>query len=150
MQQSFRKIKRVQPLLKLKKSKVDEETAALLSIRTEKQKVVKEMRESQQKYMKGVEDLNRARTSVDRANLATLEEALDAVKLHWYSLFKRVQEVENKEKEQVNQLITAERDLKSVENLEDKYTQQFQKDMLKSEQKALDELAIRRSSGRND
>jgi flagellar export protein FliJ len=149
MQQNFRKMKRVQPILKLRKSKVDEETAMLLAIRAEKQKVVKEMRESQQKYMKGVEDLNRVRSSQDRANLATLEAALDAVKVHWYTLFKRVQEVENKEKMQVNQLIAAEKDLKSIENLEDKYEKAFQKDMAKAEQKSLDELAVRRHGQRD-
>ena len=149
MQQNFRKMKRVQPILKLRKSKVDEETAMLLAIRAEKQKVVKEMRESQQKYMKGVEDLNRVRSSQDRANLATLEAALDAVKVHWYTLFKRVQEVENKEKMQVNQLIAAEKGLKSIENLEDKYEKAFQKDMAKAEQKSLDELAVRRHGQRD-
>lgn len=149
MQQNFRKMKRVQPILKLKKSKVDEETSMLLAIRAEKQKAVKEMRESQQKYMKGVEDLNRVRASEDRSNLATLEAALDAVKIHWYTLFKRVQEVENKEKAQVNQLIAAEKDLKSIENLEEKYNKAFQKDMAKAEQKSLDELAVRRHGQRD-
>lgn len=149
MQQNFRKMKRVQPILRLRKSKVDEETSVLLAIRAEKQKVVKEMRESQQKYMKGVEDLNRVRASQDRSNLATLEAALDAVKIHWYTLFKRVQEVENKEKAQVNQLITAEQELKSIENLEDKYNKAFQKDMAKVEQKSLDELAVRRHGQRD-
>jgi flagellar export protein FliJ len=149
MQQNFRKMKRVQPILKLKKSKVDEETSMLLAIRAEKQKVVREMRESQQKYMKGVEDLNRVRASEDRSNLATLEAALDAVKIHWYTLFKRVQEVENKEKAQVNQLIAAEKDLKSIENLEEKYNKAFQKDMAKAEQKSLDELAVRRHGQRD-
>jgi flagellar export protein FliJ len=149
MQQNFRKMKRVQPILKLKKSKVDEETSMLLAIRAEKQKVVREMRESQQKYMKGVEDLNRVRASEDRSNLATLEAALDAVKIHWYTLFKRVQEVENKEKAQVNQLIVAEKDLKSIKNLEDKYNKAFQKDMAKAEQKSLDELAVRRHGQRD-
>ena len=149
MQQNFRKMKRVQPILKLRKSKVDEETSVLLAIRAEKQKVVKEMRESQQKYMKGVEDLNRVRASQDRSNLATLEAALDAVKIHWYTLFKRVQEVENKEKAQVNQLITAEQELKSIENLGEKYNKAFQKDMAKIEQKSLDELAVRRHGQRD-
>lgn len=121
----------------------------LLAVRAEKQKAVKEMRESQQKYMKGVEDLNRVRSSQDRANLATLEAALDAVKVHWYTLFKKVQEVENKEKMQVNLLIAAEKDLKSIENLEEKYQKAFQKDMAKAEQKALDELAVRRHGQRD-
>ena len=135
MQQNFRKMKRVQPLIKLRKSRVDEETAALMQIREEKQKAVKDLRESQQKYMRGVEELNRVRASQDRANLTTLEEALDAVKIHWYRLFKKVQEVENKEKVQVSQLIVAERDLKSVENLEEKYSDKFKRIFLKQNRK---------------
>ena len=150
MQHNFRKMKRVQPLIKLRKSRVDEETAVLIQIREEKQKAVKDLRESQQKYMRGVEELNRVRASQDRTNLTTLEEALDAVKIHWYRLFKKVQEVETKEKVQVSQLIVAERDLKSVENLEEKYSEKFKKDLLKTEQKALDEFSVRRHAGRDE
>jgi flagellar export protein FliJ len=149
MQQNYRKMKRVKPLLRIRQSKVTEEMSKLNEIRAEKQKVVREMRESQHKYMKGVEDLNRVRSSTDRSNLETLEEALDAVKVHWYQLFKKVQQVEALEKSQVEELLSAEKNLKSVENLQEKYTEQFQKDLLKGEQKALDEVALRRHGVRS-
>ena len=78
--QSQRKIKRVQPIIKMKKAKVDEEAAVLTAIRHEKVEVVKAMKENQKRYMEGVEELNRIRVSKTRQNLDTLESSLDFVK----------------------------------------------------------------------
>ena len=77
MLQAFRKIRRVQPIIKLKQSKVDEETALLALRRSEKIEIIKAMKENQARYMDGVEELNRVRMSPARSNLETLEQALD-------------------------------------------------------------------------
>lgn len=148
MKQTFRKIKRVQPIIKLKKSRMDEEAAILTAIRNEKVEIVKAMKDSQRRYMDGVEELNRIRTSKARSNLDTLEQALDYVKGQWYALYKSVQEVEQREKNQIQQLITAERELKSVEKLQEKYETQFASEQKKSDQKLMDEAALRRFANR--
>jgi flagellar export protein FliJ len=143
MQQTMRKIKRVQPLVKMKKTKVDEESAVLQAIRQEKVTVVSQMKENQRRYMEGVERMNQLRTSRTRDNLTTMEQAVDHVKAEWYRLYKRVQDIETKEKLQIGQLLTAERDLKAVEKLQEKYQLEYRKEASQSEQKQLDEIAIR-------
>lgn len=144
--QSQRKIKRVQPLIKMKKSKVDEEAAVLIAIRNEKIEVVKQMKENQKRYMEGVEEMNRIRVSKARQNLDTLETALDYVKQQWYKLYKEVQTIEGKERQQIMHLLTAERELKSVEKLEEKYKIEMKKELGRIDQKLMDEQALRRFS----
>lgn len=146
MQQQFRKIKRVQPIIKLKKAKVDEEAAILTRIRHEKVQIVAEMKESQRKYMAGVEELNKVRASAVRMNLETLEHSLDHVKEHIYKLFKEAQKIERKEKEQIEQLLVAERELKSVEKLRERYETEFHKELKKNDQKLQDDVAMRKFS----
>ncbi len=144
--QSQRKIKRVQPIIKMKKSKVDEEASVLIAIRSEKVEIVKQMKENQKRYMEGVEELNRIRVSKARQNLDTLESALDYVKQQWYKLYKDVQTVEGKERQQIMYLLTAERELKSVEKLEEKYVTEMKKELGRMDQKQMDETALRRYS----
>ncbi len=146
--QSQRKIKRVQPIIKMKKAKVDEEAAVLTAIRHEKVEVVRAMKENQKRYMQGVEELNRIRVSKTRQNLDTIESSLDFVKTQWYRLYKEVQQIEIKEKQQITHFLTAERELKSVEKLQEKYHTEFQKELGKHEQKQTDEAALRRFSTR--
>lgn len=144
MQDAFRKIKKVQPLVRFKKKRVDEEAMVLQAIRQEKIRVVATMKENQKRYMQGIEDLNKIRGSRSRDNLETMEQALDHVKAEWFKLFKKVQEIEGKETAQVSHVLTAERELKSVEKLQEKYEIEFKQLNAKHEQKQLDELAIRR------
>jgi len=144
MQDAFRKIKKVQPLVRFKKKRVDEEAMVLQAIRREKILIVATMKENQKRYMQGIEDLNKIRSSRSRDNLETMEQALDHVKAEWFKLFKKVQEIEGKEQAQVAHVLTAERELKSVEKLQEKYEIEFKQLNAKHEQKQLDELAIRR------
>ncbi len=146
--QILKKIKRVGPLIKMKKEKVDSEAAILHQIRLEKQKIVHEMRENQKKYMRGVEDLNKTRSSKNRENLETFELGLDFVKEEWYRLYKQVQVVEGKEQRQVLSLLEAEKDLKAVERLREKYEVEYKKELAKVEQKQLDEISIRQFNQR--
>jgi flagellar biosynthesis chaperone FliJ len=144
MQQTMRKMKRVEPLIRLKQGKVDEEAGVLGVIRSEKVAVVKSMRDNQKRYMDGVEQLNKLRASRARQNLETLESALDHVKAQWYRLYKQVQEVEAREKTQIGRVLAAERDLKAVEKLHEKYELELKQELGRIEQKQLDEFALRR------
>lgn len=144
MRDTQRKIKRVQPVINIKQTKVDEEAAVLNVIRNEKQVLVKKMKENQTTYMTGVERLNNLRNSSDRENLVTLEQSIDFVKSQWYQLFKQVQEIEQKEKAQISRLIVAETELRSAEKLKEKYEHEFRASVAKSEQKQMDEFALRK------
>jgi len=142
--EAFRKIRRVQPLIKMRRFKVEEEATVLARIRTEKQRTMQEMLENQRRYMQGVEEMNKLRATKMRENLQTLESTLDFVKSQWYRLYKQVQEIEIKEKMQVGQLLTAERDLKAIQKLEENYQVEFQKELNRTEQRATDESSLRK------
>lgn len=144
MQQVFRKIKRVQPVIKARKERVDEEFSRLNVIRVEKAQVVGTMREMQQKYMQGVADLNKIRQSKIREAQTSLEQALDYVKDEWYRLFQKVQEVERRERSQLDVLLGAERELRVTEKLKEKYEVEYRAALSKAEQKQMDEHAIRK------
>lgn len=144
MQQLFRKIKRVEPIIRMKRQKVDEEAAILAAIRQEKLQIVASMKDSQRRYMDGYQELNRLRSSQDRKNLATLESALDSVKGQWEKLRLEVERVELKEKAQITHLLTAERDLRAVEKLKERYAGQINESTRRQEQRVMDEHALRR------
>jgi flagellar export protein FliJ len=144
MQQLFRKIKRVEPIIRMKRQKVDEEAAVLAAIRQQKMQIVASMKESQRRYMDGYQELNNLRSSEDRKNLATLEGALDSVKSQWEKLRLEVERVELKEKAQITHLLTAERDLRAVEKLKERYAGQINESTRRQEQKDMDEHALRR------
>jgi flagellar export protein FliJ len=144
MQQLFRKIKRVEPIIRMKRQKVDEEAAVLAAIRQEKMQIVASMKDSQRRYMDGYQELNKLRSSADRKNLATLESALDSVKGQWEKLRLEVERVELKERAQITHLLTAERDLRAVEKLKERYAGQINESTRRQEQKAMDEHALRR------
>ena len=100
MQDLRRKIKRFNPVIKIRESLVEKELSVLISIRGEKIRVVKEMQESQRLYVEGVQKLNRERASANRMMLFSLESSIDFVKAKWQQLFREVQELEVKEKAQ--------------------------------------------------
>src|SRR4051812_15706265 len=137
MQESFRKIRRVKPVIRARQARVDQESARLAAIRAEKQKIVAAMRDAQQKYMKGVSDLNGVRNSPLRSMQESLEAALDFVKDEWYRLFSEVQEAERREKDQISTVLLVERELKATEKLREKYEEEYAKDVAKAEQKRL-------------
>ena len=146
MSEARRKMLRIEPVIKVRKAKVDQEIIVLNQIRADKQAAVTDMRESQRKYMEGVDRLNRERGSTAREMLAPLEGTLDYIKNRWYSLYKRVQEIEQREKAQLFQIDLAERDLRAVEKLSEIYAEEFRNEMRRNDQKIMDEAALRKFS----
>ena len=144
MQQQFRKLRRVHPVILARKAKVDQETAVLTSIQGQKKIVVSSMRTAQQKYMQGIADLNKIRAARVRNTQDSMEQALDFVKEEWYRLFLRVQEIERQEKAQILTVLDAERELKATEKLREKYEIDLKKSMAKNDQNLMDEIAIRK------
>ena len=147
--QTLLKIKRIQPLIDLKKARVDAEAATLAQVRQEKIAVVQAMKDNQRRYMQGLDELNLIRASSARINQETIESGLDHVKATWYKCYKNVQEIESKERRQISQLLTAERELAAVEKLREKYKLEFRKETGKIEQRTLDEIALRQFNSRN-
>ena len=144
MSKTLHKIKRVQPIIRVKQARVDAEAVILNQLRAEKVAVVAEMRANQRKYIEGIDRLNVERTSLSREMLAPLEDGLDFIKAKWFKLNREVQLLEHREKVQLSNLLAAQTELKAIEKLEDNYKGQHASEMKKAEQKDLDEVAIRR------
>lgn len=138
------KMKRVQPVINVKKGKVDAESQALNEIRSKKVELVRTMKENQRTYMQGVDKLNTLRNSANRENLSNLETSLDHVKSQWFQIFRQVQDIETKEKEQISRLVVAETELRSAEKLKGRYEIELKTGLAKIEQKQMDEFAIRK------
>ena len=135
-------MKRTEPLIRVRKSQMDEQIIFLTKIRDHKLQVVEAMRINQKQYMDGVDRLNNIRNSADRQNLEALERGLDVVKSKWYQLHVEVQNVENMEKAQVAQVLLAQKELKKVEKLKENYKSKFLQDLAQSEQKVQDEQTL--------
>ena len=138
------KLNRVKPLIKARKGQVDQEAAILAQIRREKSEVIKMLEQYQNMYMQGVEEINTERQSSARDRLNSLERSVDYAKSQWHKTMVSLKEMESKENAQLAQFKVAERNLKSVEKLEERY-HAIQYEVTKSkEQKNQDEIAIRR------
>ena len=144
MQGSFKKIKKVQPLVRAKKAMLDQEAVRLSKIRSEKIAVVQRMKENQTKYMSGVDQLNVIRGSEDRQNLETMEQSLDVIKSKWYQLYKEVQTCEKQEEAQIANVLNAQKELLKVEKLRDGYEEQYLIELSQGEQKEQDERTLQR------
>jgi flagellar biosynthesis chaperone FliJ len=152
MSETRRKLKRIRVLEKVRQSKVDKESIELAEIREKKQAKAAELKNSQTEYLSGVEKLNQLRSSLIRENLQFMEETLDFLKSKWMRLFRELQDIERLEKNQMENLSIAHRELKSVGNLAAKLDQEARAELSRAEQKIQDERTIERSwagHGRN-
>jgi flagellar biosynthesis chaperone FliJ len=143
MMNARRKVKRIKPLVRIRKNQLDQEVLVLIEIRQRKQLVLKELIHFQTQYMKGVEQLNIERQSPTRHMLSSLEQSVDYARARWFESYQKVQEAEREERAQLFQLRMAEKDLKSVQKLEERYEQNARTLAGAIEQKQLDESAIR-------
>lgn len=139
-----KKIDRVQPLIKVRKAQLDHEAQALAEIRKTKLAALDELRKFQTSYIQGVEELNRLRQAGDISRLLTMESSVDYVKSQWYQSLKMVKHIEEQEKSQLDQVLSAQRQLKSTEALNDRLSIELiaiQRDL---EQKEADDISMQR------
>lgn len=143
MQDSGPKSKRVEPLIKVRKIQLDHEASILNQIKQEKLHIVNELKHYQNLYMEGIEALNTERQSASHNKLEPLERSVDTAKAQWYRTLKLLQEIESKEQAQLHQVLSAERNLRSMEKLKERYDRQAQTHLKSLEQKTTDNAAIR-------
>ncbi len=148
MDEFSKKVRRVKPVIRAREMQLDNEALILAAIKKEKTEAMQELKRFQFLYMSGVEQLNTERQSMHRDKLSTLESSVDHVKAEWYRSLKKLREIEQREKAQLAQLLVAERNLKSVEKLRDRYKDQFVEFQKVVEQKEIDSMAIRKFSQR--
>ena len=144
MKKTLNKIKRVKPLIKSKKADFDREVSIFEQIKFEKIEAINHLRQNQQKYLDGANQMNSEREKGNFQAASVLEPSLEYVKSKWHESLKNVQTLENKQDEQLKKVMSAQSELKSFEALEEKYIEEFKKIEKLNEQKALDELASMR------
>lgn len=139
-----KKARRLNPVIELKKSRFDAELAQLNVVRQRKIEVVTAMRATQKQYMDGVGRLNDERGTMNRLMLDALETGLDNVKGLWMKLYQDVLDLEKIEKQQVEIMSRAHRELEAIQSLQDKYKLAWAQELDKREQKMMDEHAQRK------
>ena len=113
------KLKKMLPILKVKKFKVDEESKTLSEIRIQKETAMSELQRYQKLYIEGGDQLNIERQSADRSRLPVLRNSIDYAKSKWYESLGILKEFEAKEHTQLNILVKAQQDLHVFEKLEE-------------------------------
>jgi flagellar biosynthesis chaperone FliJ len=136
MQKHLKKISRLDPVIGIKQKRVDDEAVVLAGIRREKTKMESELFAWQERYLNGVGRLNAERESAARGMLSALESAVDHARETLFKLFQKLKEFDSIEHSQ----------LSAVEQLQEVHRIKFRKDLSRQEQKALDEVSLRRFS----
>ncbi len=136
------KMKRIQPLIKIRKIHLDQETALLNQIQLKREEAAQALMLSQQTYIEGVEKLNQERQSSERKLVSALEQGVDFAKAQWYQRLMALRAVEEEERLQSRQVAEAHKRMKMLEHLDERYLEQYLKQLNIQEQKQLDEFAI--------
>jgi flagellar biosynthesis chaperone FliJ len=136
------KMKKIQPLIKIRKLQLDQETALLNQIQLKREEAAQALIQSQQTYIEGVEKLNQERQSSERKMLSALEHGVDYAKAQWYQRLMALRAVEEEERLQFRQVAEAQKRMKMLEHLDKRYLEQHIKQMNIQEQKQTDEFAI--------
>ncbi|WP_141731060.1 hypothetical protein [Oligoflexus tunisiensis] len=136
------KMQKLQPLIKIRKLQLDQETAVLNRIQLKREEAAEALMQSQRTYIEGVEKLNRERQSSERKMLTALELGVDYAKAQWYQRLMTLRAVEEEERHQRLMVAEAQKRMKMLEHLDERYLEQHMKQMKIQEQKQLDEFAI--------
>ncbi len=139
-----KKLDRMDPVKKVRKLELDQETMKLNLLRNKKSEMLELLKSKQNQYSEGVRDLNVNRVSKNRENLLTLERGLDLVKEQWISTLKELKRIEFEEKLQLEKVVAKEIEFKSIEKLQEKTQISLNEAILKYEQKQMDELSSQR------
>ena len=141
MSDLMKKSKRVETIIKTTKAKLATEQITLTEIRSQKLDAVAKLKENQNKYLKGVDQLNEMRKNGDLRSLLALERGLDSTKNRLFEDINRVNNREEEEKNQIQVVVNIQSRLKSFEKLQEQYILMKRKDDDLREQKRQDEIA---------
>jgi len=144
-----KKMKQLDPIIKIKKHSLDLESAELFSIRKAKQEVIERMRQSQKTYMSSVDQLNLMRSKGMNQQASSLELGIDGFRNRWAALLAEARLLERREKIQLKMVMSLETELKAVENLHEKFEESFRKDLSVKDQASMDDFSQNRFFGRS-
>jgi flagellar biosynthesis chaperone FliJ len=143
------KTQKIQPLIKLRRMQLDQESMLLNQIQLKKYAAKQALASSQTMYMDGVEKLNKERQSPERKMLETLELGVDYAKAQWYQNLMQLRSLEDEEKKQRHEVEEAQRRMKMLEKLEERYHDQYTEQQKIIEQKQIDDFALQMARRKN-
>ena len=144
MLQLEKKANRLDPVIEDRQAKFDRESESLNVVRQKRIETAAAMRAKQTEYLAGVTRLNEERGTSNRLMLEALEGGRDSVKSQWMRLYQAVVELERAEKEQIDVMSQAHRDLEAIKTLQNKYNVEAGKEIKRREQKEMDDHSIRK------
>jgi flagellar export protein FliJ len=144
----IKKRKRFEPILKIKKIELDREVLALERIKAQHVAAYASLMEKQRQYIEGVDTLNKLRQECDLTRLMTFECGLDSVKMKWHEAMQALREIQAEERFQMGVVLEAQKSLKSIEKMIEKYREDSRVLMEIHEQKELDEIATKKFNGK--
>ena len=136
------KSQRISTLIKVRKFQFDQDFLVLNEIKSKHFAAVEQLHLAQKNYMDGVEKLNQERQSPERKMLQALELGVDMAKNQWYQRLMTLRIVEEEERRQLQQTAEAQRRLRMLEKLDERYNQQDIEHYKTIEQNQLDEFAL--------
>ena len=135
---------RIQPIINSEEQKLDKEMLELTNLRQLIDESTLKMQDQQKIYIEGVEKLNQIRASASRENLQSFEEALTFSKDQWYRMYRKVQQLKERETVQVQKMGLIHKRLQSIKKLKEKFDNEVDLEEKRTEQKVLDEVGLRR------
>jgi flagellar biosynthesis chaperone FliJ len=140
----FKKMNRMKPILKIRQHNLDRESNQLQAIKLAKMQAIERMRESQAAYMSSVDQLNLMRTKGMNQEASALELGIDSLRNRWASLLSEAKSWEREERIQLQLVKDLEVQMKTVEDLHEKFETNFKIDLSKNDQVSLDEYSQNR------
>ena len=138
------KLRRLAPVIMVRKSRFDQELKRLEAIRQQKIAVVATLKSEQRTYLRGADELNVIRSAPKRPNLENMEAALDHVKKKIHQLYQSVRQLEQQERSQMQTVLKADREVRAIEGLKASYEAEIRGAQTKAEAKRMDEHALRK------
>ena len=138
---SFQRIKKLGPVVRIKKSDVDREQLHLKQLLDEVAEAERSMEHFQNLYRDGSARVNELRLSGERGMLLNIEAGVDHAKAKWASSFVILKEARLKADAQRMQVIQLRQELKAIEYLVGKCEKEFQLERAQAEQNQLDEFS---------
>jgi flagellar biosynthesis chaperone FliJ len=145
---NLKKMRKIEPIVKVRQHSLDSEILNLEKLRAAKLQAVTKMRESQRSYMSSVDQLNQLRSQGLNQEANVFELGIDKLRNRWASLLSEAKQLERQEKMQLKIVMDLEIQLRSVENLRDRFEERFHNELSKLDQSQMDEYSQNRSSTR--
>ena len=145
MSKANQKIKKLSSVIKVRERELNYSRNELAQTRRDKTKMLIDLSNSQKRYMKSVDDLNKLRMlQTSDAETLALESSIEYVRNKWADQLSDVRTLERQERIQLVMVQDLQAKLKAVEIINEKYLHEVELERARNEQTHLDEFVNNR------